>query len=46
MLDKLTAAESRYDQLMAEMADPAHHWLSQVLISTVGRRAGGTEPGR
>jgi peptide chain release factor 1 len=23
MLDKLTAAESRYDQLMAEMADPA-----------------------
>src|SRR5262245_8668884 len=23
MLDKLTAAEARYDQLMAEMADPA-----------------------
>ena len=23
MLDKLTAAESRYEQLMAEMADPA-----------------------
>ncbi|MGW1052288.1 class I SAM-dependent methyltransferase [Streptomyces sp. NPDC002521] len=39
-------ADARIDAALAEMADPAHHWLSQVLISTVGRKPGGTEPGR
>ncbi|MEU4042176.1 class I SAM-dependent methyltransferase [Streptomyces antibioticus] len=38
--------DARIDAALAEMADPDHHWLSQVLISTVGRRPGGTEPGR
>ncbi|GAA3947306.1 class I SAM-dependent methyltransferase [Actinomadura viridis] len=28
----------RIDQALAEMADPAHRWLSQVMISVVGRR--------
>ncbi|MGP4111160.1 class I SAM-dependent methyltransferase [Streptomyces sp. 4N509B] len=32
--------DARIDQALAEMADPAHHWLSQVLISTVARRPG------
>ncbi|MBQ1093375.1 class I SAM-dependent methyltransferase [Streptomyces sp. B93] len=35
--------DARIDQALAEMADPAHHWLSQVLISTVGRRPGGAD---
>ncbi|MFW6692211.1 class I SAM-dependent methyltransferase [Streptomyces sp. MAR4 CNX-425] len=38
--------DARIDAALAEMADPAHRWLSQVLISTVARKAGGTEPGR
>ncbi|MCX3059911.1 class I SAM-dependent methyltransferase [Streptomyces beihaiensis] len=28
----------RIDEAIAEMGDPAHSWLSQVLISTVGRK--------
>ncbi|MFE4670234.1 class I SAM-dependent methyltransferase [Streptomyces sp. NPDC056716] len=37
---------ARIDQALAEMADPAHHWLSQVLISTVGRKPGGKPGGK
>ncbi|MEV6670212.1 methyltransferase domain-containing protein [Streptomyces sp. NPDC051162] len=29
---------ARIDEALREMADPAHRWLSQVLISTCGRR--------
>jgi SAM-dependent methyltransferase len=29
---------ARIDRALAEMADPGNHWLSQVLISTVGRK--------
>ncbi|MBC7270059.1 MAG: methyltransferase domain-containing protein [Streptomyces sp.] len=35
--------DARIDQALAEMADPAHHWLSQVLISTVARKPGGAD---
>ncbi|MEV6670583.1 methyltransferase domain-containing protein [Streptomyces sp. NPDC051162] len=38
--------EARLDEALAEMADPAHHWLSQVLISTVGRKPGGRAKAR
>jgi SAM-dependent methyltransferase len=45
MRPRVTAAglldDARIDQALAEMADPAHHWLSQVLISTIGRKPGG-----
>ncbi|WP_107098029.1 class I SAM-dependent methyltransferase [Streptomyces atriruber] len=37
--------DARIDEALGEMADPSHHWLSQVLISTVGRK-GGAEQGR
>ncbi|MCZ7414540.1 class I SAM-dependent methyltransferase [Streptomyces sp. WMMC897] len=30
--------DARIDEALREMADPAHHWLSQVLISTFGRK--------
>ncbi|MBB5936976.1 class I SAM-dependent methyltransferase [Streptomyces zagrosensis] len=29
---------SRVDEALAQMGDPAHHWLTQVLISTYGRK--------
>ncbi|TVL91754.1 class I SAM-dependent methyltransferase [Streptomyces sp. SAJ15] len=32
-------SEARVDEALREMADPGHRWLSQVLISTFGRRA-------
>ncbi|MEU3959105.1 class I SAM-dependent methyltransferase [Streptomyces buecherae] len=28
----------RVDEALAEMGDPAHHWLTQVLISSFGRK--------
>ncbi|MBC2878821.1 MULTISPECIES: methyltransferase domain-containing protein [Streptomyces] len=31
----------RIDEALREMADPAHRWLSQVLISTFGRKGTG-----
>jgi SAM-dependent methyltransferase len=30
--------DARLDEAIAEMGDPAHRWLSQVLISTYGRK--------
>lgn len=33
--------DARLDEALKEMADPAHHWLSQVLISTVARKPAG-----
>ncbi|MER7758946.1 hypothetical protein [Streptomyces sp. NPDC097619] len=30
--------QERIDEALAQMADPAHHWLSQVQISTTGRK--------
>lgn len=30
--------DERIDQALEEMADPAHRWLSQVMISTFGRK--------
>lgn len=33
--------DARIDEAVAEMADPANFWLSQILISTIGRRPGG-----
>jgi SAM-dependent methyltransferase len=30
--------DERIDQALEEMADPAHHWASQVMISVVGRK--------
>lgn len=42
MRPKIVAAglvtNDRIDQALAEMADPAHRWLSQVMISTFGRK--------
>ena len=32
--------DSRIDEALAEMADPAHWWISQVLISSYGRMPG------
>ncbi|MCT2589579.1 methyltransferase domain-containing protein [Streptomyces sp. N2-109] len=44
MRPRLVAAglvdEARIEAALAEMADPAHYWLSQVLISTVARKPG------
>ncbi|GAA2106307.1 class I SAM-dependent methyltransferase [Streptomyces synnematoformans] len=34
--------DARIDEALAEMADPANRWLSQILISTYGRRPRGT----
>jgi SAM-dependent methyltransferase len=33
--------QSRIDEAVREMGDPAHYWLSQVLISTTGRKPDG-----
>jgi SAM-dependent methyltransferase len=42
MRPRITAAgllgDARIELALEEMADPANHWLSQVLISTVGRK--------
>ncbi|HEU5157988.1 MAG TPA: class I SAM-dependent methyltransferase [Streptosporangiaceae bacterium] len=37
--------DSRIDEALTEMGDPANRWLSQVLISTFGRKAPATDPG-
>lgn len=42
MRPRITAAglvgDARIELALEEMADPANHWLSQVMISTVGRK--------
>jgi hypothetical protein len=42
MRPKIVAAglldDGRIDQALDEMADPANHWTSQVMISVVGRK--------
>ncbi|TCO59783.1 class I SAM-dependent methyltransferase [Actinocrispum wychmicini] len=42
MRPQITAAgllgDTRIELALEEMADPANHWLSQVMISTVGRK--------
>jgi len=44
MRARITAAglvgDARIELALEEMADPANHWLSQVMISTVGRKPG------
>jgi SAM-dependent methyltransferase len=44
MRSKIVAAglltDARIDEAIAEMGDPANRWLSQVLISTFGRKEG------
>lgn len=42
MATRITAGglvtRARIDEAIAQMGDPAHHWLSQVQISTTGRK--------
>jgi hypothetical protein len=44
MRPKIVAAglltDERIDAALDEMADPRNRWLSQVLVSTLGRRPG------
>jgi SAM-dependent methyltransferase len=49
MRSKIVAAglltDARIDEAIAEMGDPANRWLSQVLISTFGRKPTATDSG-
>lgn len=49
MRPKIVAAglvsDARIDEAIAEMGDPANRWLSQVLISTFGRKPPATDSG-
>jgi SAM-dependent methyltransferase len=49
MRSKIVAADllpdERIDEAIAEMGDPANRWLSQVLISTFGRKPPATHSG-